>query len=87
MKERITNTDLQELAYLRRCVEKNAARILEMDLQSIALRHELEQKRRGFSLMAELTATFGQITDYGMVFDTVSRRINAALALIKTTSA
>lgn len=84
MKKRITNTESQELAYLRRCVEKDAARILEMDLQSIGLRHELEQKRRGFSLMAELTATFGQITDYGMVFDTVSRRLNAALGMQRT---
>ncbi|CAK7040544.1 MAG: Sensor histidine kinase RcsC [Desulfovibrio sp.] len=75
---------LHELLYLRRCAEKNAAKILELDRQSVAIRHELEQKRRGFSLMADLTATLSQNTDYARLFETVSRRINAALGMQRT---
>ena len=47
----------QELNYLRRISEGNAAKILALDAQSIAIRHELEQKRRGFALLAELSVS------------------------------
>lgn len=75
---------LQELQYLRRCTELDTAKILALDLQSIAIRHELEQKRRGFRLMAELAVTLGQDTDYESIFISVSKRINAALNMQRT---
>ena len=64
--------------------EQNAARVLELDTKSIALRHELEQKRRGFSLLAELTILLRHTDDYTNVFLSVAKRINAALNMQKT---
>jgi len=74
----------REVHYLRQCAEQNAARMLLADTQAIAIRNELEQKRRGFSLMAELAVTLGQDADYESVFVSVSRRINAALNMQRT---
>ena len=73
-----------ELAYLRRLSEQTVARILSLDALSIAGRHELEQKRRGFSLMAELAVNLGRDSDYNSIFISVSRRINAALNMQRT---
>ena len=44
----------QENEYLRKMTEQSIAKIMQMDSQAIAMRHELEQKRCGFALMAEL---------------------------------
>ncbi|MDR3255674.1 MAG: response regulator [Synergistaceae bacterium] len=74
----------RELFYLRECCERDAAKILSLDLQSIAIRHELEQKRRGFGLLAELAVTIGQDADYESVFESASRRVNAALNMQRT---
>ena len=74
----------RELDYLRHCSESNVAKILSLDAHSIALRHELEQKRRGFKLMAELAVSLGRKTDYQGMFLSVSRRINAALNMQRT---
>lgn len=74
----------QENAYLQRALERNTARLLSLETQGTAMRHELEQKRRGFSLMAELTVTLGQDSDYASIFLSVSRRINAALNMQRT---
>ena len=73
-----------ELRYLRRHSKELAAKILALDAKSIGIRHELEQKRRGFSLMAELAVTLGQNGDYESVFVSVSKRINAALNMQRT---
>lgn len=78
------NETEQELRYLRRCVERDAAKILLMDLQSVTMRHELEQKRRGFALMAELTQALSHGADYTDIFMSVSRRVNAALNMQRT---
>jgi signal transduction histidine kinase/ActR/RegA family two-component response regulator len=75
---------MRELEYLRRCCETDAGKILSLDAQCIALRTELEQKRRGFSLMADLTATLRRDADYGGIFITVARRLNAALNMQRT---
>ena len=80
----IDTNELQELTYLRRLAESNAAKILSLDAKSIAIRHELEQKRRGFSLMAELAVTLGQDSDHKSVFVSVSKRVNAALNMQRT---
>jgi PAS domain-containing protein len=78
------NNILQEFEYLKRCNERNIAKILQLDAQSISIRHELEQKRRGFSLMAELAVTLSKGGDYESVFIAVSMRINAALNMQRT---
>ena len=73
----------QEVCYLRKLSEESIARKLSTDLQAVAIRHELEQKRRGFKLMAEL-ASLDQNTDYETLFVSISRRINAALNMQRT---
>ena len=73
-----------ELHYLRKCSELTISQMLLLDNQSIATRHELEQKRRGFKLMAEFAVNLGKSTDYKSVFLSVSRRINAALYMSRT---
>ena len=83
-----TRKELRELrrenGYMRRLVEQTTSRMLSVDLQSIAMRYELEQKRRGFRLMAELAVTLAQDADYENVFMSVSRRINATLNMQRT---
>ena len=74
----------REVLYLRRNAEETVARMLLADTQAMAIRHELEQRRRGFSLMAELAITLGQDGDYESVFVSVSRRVNAALNMQRT---
>ncbi|NLC24517.1 MAG: GGDEF domain-containing protein [Oxalobacter sp.] len=74
----------REVAYLRKNSEQTAGRLLLADTQAIAIRHELEQKRRGFRLMADLAVSLGRETDYESVFVSVSRRINAALSMQRT---
>ncbi|GHU06602.1 hypothetical protein FACS1894158_13530 [Betaproteobacteria bacterium] len=64
--------------------EQNAAKALALDVQSIAIRHELEQKRRGFSLLAELSVSLRQTAGYEGLLETVARRINGALNMQKT---
>ena len=74
----------RELEYLRKVGEHTAAKILLLDTQSIAMRHELEQKRRGFGLIAELAVTLAKDGDYASMFLQASRRINAALNMQRT---
>ncbi len=73
-----------EVAYLRRRTEQLAASLVRADTQAAAIRHELEQKRRGFTLMGELAVTLGQHTDYASAFHAISRRINGALNMQRT---
>ena len=88
MKKKLTNLEIEKLQlevdYLRRLAEQSVSRMLQVDSQTIAIRHELEQKRRGFSLMADLTVALEQDSDYENVFVAVSRRINAALNMQRT---
>ena len=74
----------EEVRYLRNCAELGTSQMLLLDNQSIALRHELDQKRRGFRLMAEFAVNLGKSTDYKSAFLSVSRRINAALYMSRT---
>ena len=73
-----------ELSYLRGLAERNAAKILLLDTQAIAIRHELEQKRRGFGLLAEFAVTLSDKEDFESVFLSVSKRINAVLNMQRT---
>lgn len=80
--------ELEELRrkaeYLNRLVEQTAGRLLSADASCIAIRNELEQKRRGFRLMSELAVTLGENTDFEGVFVSVSRRLNATLNMQRT---
>ena len=53
-------------------------------MQSIAIRHELEQKRRGFGLLAELSVSLRHASEYENILKTVAQRINSALNMQKT---
>jgi diguanylate cyclase (GGDEF)-like protein len=64
--------------------EQNAAKVLALDVQSIDIRHELEQKRRGFSLLAELSVSLRRATGYEGLLMMAARRINGALNMQKT---
>ena len=69
---------------LKRITEQNAAKILKLDTDSIIIRHELEQKRRGFNLLAELTVSLRHNGLGESVFLPVAKRINAALNMQRT---
>ncbi|MDR2869338.1 MAG: GGDEF domain-containing protein [Deferribacteraceae bacterium] len=76
---------MEQLEYFKKLAESSIAKILSLDAQTMAMHSELEQKRRGFSLMAELAVAMNQDdTDYEDVFCFVSRRINAALNMQRT---
>ena len=70
-------------AALKLC-ERDAAKVLALDAQSILVRHELEQKRRGFSLLAELSVSLRQVKEPERLLEMVVQRINAALNMQKT---
>lgn len=74
----------REVAYLRKRTEQLAASLVRGDTVAAAIRHELEQKRRGFTLMGELAATLGQDMDHDSAFAAISRRINGALNMQRT---
>ena len=69
---------------MARLAEQNAAKILALDTSSIVIRGELEQKRRGFSLLSELSVSLRQGAGYENVFILTARRINAALNMQRT---
>lgn len=75
---KLTKNELKILA------EQNTSKILSLDAKSIALRHELEQKRRGFSLLAELSVTLRQGDNDEALFFSTAQCINAALNMQKT---
>ncbi|MCL1829611.1 MAG: response regulator [Oscillospiraceae bacterium] len=64
--------------------EQNAARFLALDRSSIAIRYELEQKRRGFSLLSELSVSLRHDVGFENVFALTSKRINSALNMQRT---
>ncbi|MCL2815784.1 MAG: ATP-binding protein [Oscillospiraceae bacterium] len=69
---------------MTRLSEQNAAKVLALDASSIIIRHELEQKRRGFNLLAELSVSLRQNASNENVFIPATRRINAALNMQRT---
>ncbi|MDR2946837.1 MAG: GGDEF domain-containing protein [Candidatus Adiutrix sp.] len=74
----------QRIIYLEQMSEYTVARMLKVDSQSIAIRQELEQKRRGFSLMAELAVALERDANYENIFVSVSRRMNSILNMQRT---
>jgi len=67
-----------------RISEQNAAKVLALDIASTTIRLELEHKRRGFALLAELAASLQQNTGDVDMFIHVAKRINAALNMQRT---
>jgi len=72
------------LGAMVRTSEQNIAKILSLDTTSTAIRIELEQKRRGFALLAELSVSLWQNASYENVFIPVAQRVNAALNMQRT---
>lgn len=71
-------------AQVEKLAVQNMAKILALDAQSIVIRNELEQRRRGFRLLAELSVSLREFEDRGSIFYTATRRINASLNMQKT---
>jgi len=69
---------------MTRRAEQNMAKILALNINSTTIRHELEQKRRGFSLLAELAVSLRQNVSYESIFIPTAKRINAALHMQRT---
>lgn len=59
--------------------EQNIAKILALDTTSTAIRLELEQKRRGFVLLAELAVSLRQNAGHENVFMSATQRVNATM--------
>jgi len=69
---------------MARLCERNTARFLALESDSIAIRQELEQKRRGFSLLSELSVSLRQDAGSERIMVSVVKRINAALNMQRT---
>ncbi|MDL2236903.1 diguanylate cyclase [Christensenellaceae bacterium OttesenSCG-928-K19] len=69
---------------LEKLNEHNVSKILALDARSIAIRHELEQKRHGFALLAELAISLRSGNSNTNIFHMATQRINAALNMQKT---
>lgn len=65
------------------CVQ-NMAKALSLDTQNILIRVELEQKRRGFRLLAELSVSLRGLVNQDNIFLSTTKRINASLNMQKT---
>ncbi|MDR2925584.1 MAG: sensor domain-containing diguanylate cyclase [Azoarcus sp.] len=74
----------RELDYMRRLTEGCNAQRLANDIRTIAVRYELEQKRNGFRLMAELAIAFNKKTDKQSIFSSISKRLNSFLNMQRT---
>lgn len=64
--------------------ESNTGKILQLDAQSIAIRHELEQRRRGFHLISDLMLLIRERDNREETIANIARRINATLSMQKT---
>ena len=69
---------------LRDLCVRNTSKILGLDSQNIAIRNELEQKRRGFKILADLSDAQKEMGDKGDILITATQRINASLNMQRT---
>ncbi len=74
----------QLLEAMQKLCERNMRKMLELDSRSIQLRYELELKRRGFRLLAELALALRQEKNDKSLFSQMAERINATLNMQKT---
>lgn len=70
--------------YFRERMESLAARLIAADVTASTLRHELEQKRRTFTLLAEMTGELTAESDIRDLFEAVASRINPTLNMQRT---
>ena len=73
----------RQLSYFRERTHALAARLFQADRQTSLLRHELEQKRRGFALLARLSAELRPV-DADQALHQVASQLGAALAMPRT---
>ncbi|MGF6375949.1 diguanylate cyclase (GGDEF)-like protein [Clostridiales Family XIII bacterium PM5-7] len=64
--------------------EENIAQVLRLGTSLLAIRTELEQKRRGFGLLSELSVSLQQENSNESVFLIATQRINATLNMQRT---
>ena len=69
---------------LKALCEQDAAKVLQLDAQSIVTRYELERKRRGFRLMSDLMTLLLEHSDTQNVITSAAQRINATLNMQRT---
>lgn len=81
-----TGTEEKKLSYerLHDLCTQNTAKILGLDSESIGLRSDLEQKRRGFKILADLSNFFRDMKNKEDIFITATQRINASLNMQRT---
>ena len=75
---------VRQLAYYRERNEALAATLMKTDAAASAQRQELEQKRRGFSLLARITGELSHIGSELDAFYTASVSINPTLNMQRT---
>lgn len=85
--ERSSNLEAlsREAAYYRGRTNSLAAALLQTDARLSSQRHELEQKRSGFALLARLTESLNSVdANEQEIFRRASAEINAALGMQRT---
>src|SRR4051794_39848005 len=70
-----------ELTYYKRQLDEISGQNVKNDYLISSLRHELKQKRDGFSLLAELQQSFDIRTPLSAVFSATVRAINTTLGM------
>lgn len=83
-KEQQSGIETMTIENALQLAQQNAAKVLALDTQSITIRIELEQKRRGFALLSELSTLLANPSDYETLFAHTARRINATLNMQRT---
>lgn len=73
-----------ERDYYRRQLDEITGLHLKVDFTLSNVRHELAQKRQGFSLLSELSRTLDSFRDVSAILDTTAQAVNRILGMDKT---
>lgn len=86
MVEKIVNTEAlrKEIDFYKRQCDKTTSANLKLDFTISRLKHELEQKRKGFSLLSDLQQSVGVHKDISAIFDIAIHTINVSLGMDRT---
>ena len=74
----------EEVAYYRRQLDELAGDNIRLDFSISGLRHEIQQKRRGFHLLTDLLAAIGTRQEISDIFELTIGAINATLGMDRT---
>ena len=74
----------KELGYYKGQLDRLAGERIRLDYLVAGLRHELKQKRQGFSLLAELQSSITPQHDTPAIFDATVRVVTATLGMNRT---